>query len=77
MKGTKFSKTFPIRRKIVEFPDYIKNVSICINDTDKNPGACNADKVDVIKECDRQLQNGIGKFDKRNPNPIKRNCREI
>ena len=33
-----------------------KNVSVCTNDTDKNMGACNADKVDVIKECDRQLQ---------------------
>ena len=29
---------------------------MCINDTDKNMGACNADKVDVIKECDRQRQ---------------------
>ena len=28
---------------------------IDINDTDKNMGACNADKEVVIKECDRQL----------------------
>ena len=33
-----------------------KNVSVCINDTDKNMGACNTDKVNAIKECDRQLQ---------------------
>ena len=33
-----------------------KNISVRINDTDKNMGACKADKVDVIKECDRQLQ---------------------
>ena len=30
-----------------------KNVSVCINATDKNIGACNANKIGVIKECDR------------------------
>ena len=29
---------------------------MCINGTDKNMGACNADKVQVLKECDMQLQ---------------------
>ena len=32
-----------------------KNKSIVINDTDKNMGAADADKTDVIKECERQL----------------------
>ena len=32
-----------------------KNVEICIDDTDKNLGPISADKVDVIKECHRQL----------------------
>ena len=27
-----------------------------MNGTDKNMGACNADKIDAIKECDRKLQ---------------------
>ena len=31
-------------------------MNVRINDTDKNMGACNADKIDAIKECDRQLQ---------------------
>ena len=34
----------------------MENVSVCINDADKNMGTCNADKIDVIKECDRQRQ---------------------
>ena len=29
---------------------------MCINDTDKKLGTCNADKVDGIKKCVRQLQ---------------------
>ena len=33
-----------------------KNISVCVNDTGKNMGACNADKVNAIHECDRQLQ---------------------
>ena len=32
-----------------------KNKSIVINDTDKNMGAADADKSDVISECERQL----------------------
>ena len=32
-----------------------KNVEICIDDTAKNLGPISADKVDVIKECHRQL----------------------
>ena len=32
-----------------------KNNKIVINDTDKNMGAADADKKDVIKECERQL----------------------
>ena len=32
-----------------------KNISVCINDTDKNMGAEDADKTDVISECERQL----------------------
>ena len=32
-----------------------KNKSIIINDTDKNMGAAEADKKDVIEECERQL----------------------
>jgi len=34
-----------------------KNKSIIINDTDKNMGAADADKTDVISECERQLEN--------------------
>ena len=34
-----------------------KNKSIVINDTDKNMGAADADKTDVISECERQLGN--------------------
>ena len=33
-----------------------KNKSIVINDTDKNMGAADADKTDVISECERQLR---------------------
>ena len=29
---------------------------MCINNMDKNMGACNTDIVDAIKKCDRQLQ---------------------
>ena len=32
-----------------------KNKSIVINDTDKNMGAADADKTDVISECKRQF----------------------
>ena len=32
-----------------------KNTKIIINDTDKNMGAADADKIDVISECVRQL----------------------
>ena len=32
-----------------------KNNSLVINDTDKNMGASDADKKDVIEECERQL----------------------
>ena len=32
-----------------------KNTKIIINDTDKNMGAADADKVDVISECVRKL----------------------
>ena len=32
-----------------------KNKSIVINDTDKNMGAADADKTEVISECERQL----------------------
>ena len=32
-----------------------KSKSIVINDTDKNMGAADADKSDVISECERQL----------------------
>ena len=34
---------------------HAKNKSIVINDTDKNMGAADADKKDVIEECERQL----------------------
>ena len=34
---------------------HAKNKSIVINDTDKNMGAADADKSDVISECERQL----------------------
>ena len=34
-----------------------KNDKIVINDTDKNMGAADADKSDVIFECTRQLRN--------------------
>ena len=32
-----------------------KNTKIIINDTDKNMGAADADKIDVISECVRKL----------------------
>ena len=32
-----------------------RNEVICVNDTDKNLGAINADKADVVLECQRQL----------------------
>ena len=32
-----------------------KNTKIIINDTNKNMGAADADKIDVISECVRQL----------------------
>ena len=34
-------------------------MEICVNDTDKNPGAISADREDVVLECRRQLYDVI------------------
>ena len=44
-----------IQKSVVGGRVMCNNNKMCINHTDRNISACNAEKVDVIKECDRQL----------------------
>ena len=43
------------QRKLI----HTKNNKIVINDTDKNMGAADADKKDVVFECVRQLSDNL------------------